>query len=66
MVVVAERNTIPDAMMSAYKIVHAMGKTQLGGVRGDWLRDLYQAEDAEASGEASEAEDFILYLFNTL
>jgi hypothetical protein len=35
MVVVAERNTTPDAMMSVYKIVHAMGKTQLGGVRGD-------------------------------
>jgi hypothetical protein len=42
--VVAERNTTPDAMMSAYKIVHAMGKTQLGGVRGDCLRDLYQRE----------------------
>jgi hypothetical protein len=49
MVVVAERNTTPDAMMSIYKMVHAMGKTQLGGVRGDCLRDLYQAEDAEAS-----------------
>jgi hypothetical protein len=35
MVVVAERNTIPDAMISAYKIVHAMGKTQLGGDNGD-------------------------------
>jgi hypothetical protein len=35
MVVVADRNTIPDAMISAYKIVHAIGKTQLGGVRGD-------------------------------
>jgi hypothetical protein len=32
---VAERNTTPDAMISAYKIVHATGKTQLGGVRGD-------------------------------
>jgi hypothetical protein len=31
----AERNTTPDAMMSIYNIVHAMGKTQLGGVRGD-------------------------------
>jgi hypothetical protein len=41
MVVVAERNTIPDAMISAYKIVHAMGKTQLGGDSGDCLRDLY-------------------------
>jgi hypothetical protein len=30
-----ERNTTPDAMMSVYKIVHAMGKTQLGGVKGD-------------------------------
>jgi hypothetical protein len=40
----AESNTIPDAMISAYKIVHAMGKTQLGGVRGDWLRDLYHRE----------------------
>jgi hypothetical protein len=30
-----ERNTIPDAIMSIYKIVHAMGNTQLGGVRGD-------------------------------
>jgi hypothetical protein len=36
MVVVGdERKTTPEAMMSAYKIVHAMGKTQLGGVRGD-------------------------------
>jgi hypothetical protein len=36
MVVVGdERNTIPDAIISAYKIVHAMGNTQLGGVRGD-------------------------------
>jgi hypothetical protein len=35
MVVVAERNTSPDAIISIYKIVHAMGKTQLGGVRGD-------------------------------
>jgi hypothetical protein len=35
MVVVVERKTTPDAMMSIYKIVHAMGKTQLGGVRGD-------------------------------
>jgi Ca2+/Na+ antiporter len=47
MVVVAERNTAPDTMMSIYKMVHAMGKTQLGGVRGDCLRDLYQAEEAE-------------------
>jgi hypothetical protein len=54
-VVAAERKTTPDAMMSIYKIVHAIGKTQLGGVRGDCLRDLYQAEDAEA-----EAEEFIL------
>jgi hypothetical protein len=60
MVVVAVRNTNPDAMISAYKIVHAMGKTQLGGDNGDWLRDLYQAEDAEASGEADAAE-FIVY-----
>jgi hypothetical protein len=48
MVVVADRNTIPDAIMSAYKIVHAIGKTQLGGVRGDCLRDLYQRELGEA------------------
>jgi hypothetical protein len=34
-VLVAERNTTPDAIISIYKIVHAMGKTQLGGVRGD-------------------------------
>lgn len=60
MVVVAVRNTNPDAMISAYKIVHAMGKTQLGGDNGDCLRDLYQAEDAEASGEADAAE-FIVY-----
>jgi hypothetical protein len=39
-----ERNTPADAMMSAYRIVHAIGNTQLGGVRGDWLRDLYQFE----------------------
>jgi hypothetical protein len=47
MVVVAERNTTPDAMMSAYNMVHAMGKTQLGGVRGDWLRDLYHRDAVE-------------------
>jgi hypothetical protein len=46
-------------MMSIYKIVHAMGKTQLGGVRGDCLRDLYQAEDAEAFGEAEAETEFI-------
>jgi hypothetical protein len=40
----AEKNTPADAMMSAYRIVHAIGNTQLGGVRGDWLRDLYQFE----------------------
>jgi hypothetical protein len=39
-----ERNTPADAMMSAYRIVHAIGNTQLGGVRVDWLRDLYQFE----------------------
>lgn len=63
MVVAAERNTTPDAMMSAYKIVHAMGKTQLGGVRGDWLRDLYHRDD-EGLAEA-EAEESI-YIVNTL
>jgi hypothetical protein len=47
MVVVAERNTTPDAMMSAYNMVHAMGKTQLGGVRGDWFRDLYHRDAVE-------------------
>jgi len=52
MVVVAERNTTPDTMMSIYKMVHAMGKTQLGGVRGHCLRDLYQAEEAEAAEDA--------------
>jgi hypothetical protein len=41
-----ERKTTPDAMMSIYKIVHAMGKTQLGGVRGDWFKDLYHREEA--------------------
>jgi len=58
MVVVAgaERNTIPDAMISAYKIVHAIGNTQLGGVRGDWLRDLYHAEEATV----------FIYILNTL
>jgi hypothetical protein len=52
MVVVAERNTTPDAIMSIYKIVHAMGKTQLGGVSGDCLRDLYhlESEDGAAFG----------------
>jgi hypothetical protein len=35
MVLVADKNTIPDAMISAYKIVHAIGKTQLGGDNGD-------------------------------
>jgi hypothetical protein len=34
-VLVDEINTTPDAIISIYKIVHAMGKTQLGGVRGD-------------------------------
>jgi len=33
--------------MSAYNMVQAMGKTQLGGVRGDWLRDLYHRDDVE-------------------
>jgi hypothetical protein len=63
MVVVVERNTTPDDMMSIYKIVHAMGKTQLGGVRGDWFKDLYHAEDAEAS-----VEETILYkrLYNRI
>ena len=27
-----------------------MGKTQLGGVRGDWLRDLYQLDDEGVEG----------------
>jgi hypothetical protein len=58
MVVVAERNTSPDAIISAYKIVHAMGKTQLGGVRGDWLRDLYQRESV-MSVEIDETDVFI-------
>jgi hypothetical protein len=37
MVVVAgdERNATPEAIMRAYKIVHAIGNTQLGGVKGD-------------------------------
>jgi hypothetical protein len=56
----AERNTTPDAMMSIYSVVHAMGKTQLGGVRGDWFKDLYQAEDAEAFGEADADTEFIV------
>jgi hypothetical protein len=54
MVVVAARNTTPDAIMSAYNMVHAMGKTQLGGVRGDWLRDLYHRDDVEDSGSAGD------------
>jgi hypothetical protein len=37
-----------------------MGKTQLGGVRGDWLRDLYHLE---AFGEAEEEEtDVFIYV----
>jgi hypothetical protein len=35
-----------------------MGKTQLGGVRGDWFKDLYHREEAGVEAEA-EAE-FIL------
>jgi hypothetical protein len=61
MVVVADRNTNPDAMISAYKIVHAMGKTQLGGDNGDCLRDLYHL----VSGEADAAE-FIVYRYNNI
>jgi hypothetical protein len=53
----AERNTTPDAMMSIYSVVHAMGKTQLGGVRGDWFKDLYHREEADA--EDAEASGFI-------
>jgi hypothetical protein len=34
-------------------MVQAMGNTQLGGVSGDWLRDLYQLELEE---------EFILYM----
>jgi hypothetical protein len=39
-----EKNTPADVMISAYRIVQAIGNTKLGGVRGDWLRDLYQFE----------------------
>jgi hypothetical protein len=53
-----ERNTTPDAIISIYSVVHAMGKTQLGGVRGDWFKDLYQADDADDAEEA-EASGFI-------
>jgi hypothetical protein len=56
----AERNTTPDAMMSIYSVVHAMGKTQLGGVRGDWFKDLYHREEAEAFGEADADTEFIV------
>jgi hypothetical protein len=66
MVVVAERNTAPDTMMSIYKMVHAMGKTQLGGVRGDCLRDLYQAEEAEDAGAGTSVAEFIIYVLDTL
>jgi hypothetical protein len=55
-VVVAERNTTPDAIISIYKIVHAMGKTQLGGVSGDCLIDLYQAVEEEAESEDGAAK----------
>jgi hypothetical protein len=44
-------------MMSIYSVVHAMGKTQLGGVRGDWFKDLYHREEADA--EDAEASGFI-------
>ena len=38
-----ERNMTPDTRMRAYRTVHAIGNTQLGGVRGDCLSDLYQS-----------------------
>jgi hypothetical protein len=41
MVVVADRNTNPAAMISAYKIAHTVEIIQPGGVRGDWFNDLY-------------------------
>jgi hypothetical protein len=41
------KKTTPDAIMSAYNSVHAMGNTQFGGVNGDLLRDLYHFEFAE-------------------
>jgi len=60
-----ERNTTPEAMMRAYKIVHAIGNTQLGGVRGDCLRDLYQADDVEETEASGAASEFI-YILKTL
>lgn len=60
----AERNTTPDAMMSIYSVVHAMGKTQLGGVRGDCLRDLYHRDD-DGLADVS-AEEVSIYIVNTL
>jgi len=53
-----ERNTTPDAMMSIYSVVHAMGNTQFGGVRGDCLRDLYHLESV-MSAEIDEPDVFI-------
>jgi hypothetical protein len=37
----------PDAMIRRYNSVHAIGNTQVGGVNGDLLRDLYHFEFAE-------------------
>jgi hypothetical protein len=48
-------------MISAYNIVHAMGNTQLGGVSGDWLRDLYQLELEEV-----DAAEFIAAILNLI
>jgi hypothetical protein len=41
-------------------MVQAMGNTQLGGVSGDWLRDLYQLELEE------DAVDFIAAMLNLI
>lgn len=54
----AAKNTPADAMMSAYRIVHAIGNTQLGGVRGDWLSDLYQLE-LDTGAETNRNDEFI-------
>jgi hypothetical protein len=38
---VVVKKTMPDAIISTYNIAHTVEIIQPGGVRGDWLRDLY-------------------------
>jgi hypothetical protein len=38
------RKTTPEAAISMYNIAHTLEITHPGGVRGDFLMDLYHAE----------------------